>query len=471
MNNIKTDTEFRPVNLALSANIRKGQKEEEAALAKLSFLIGELLEELAPEASAESSGKTGAPNDGPSNATMQRALGALMEMLALLQADNAKAHNKIALKNAAIENALMGEEQSQVDKKIAEINKATKQREASEISSAIKNWFIHIAVALGVLLACLGCQPELAALMIASTVASDTGALDKLAKVMADSISKSLQESDPTMSKDYADKVAKILADLIIVAVTIIVTAATCGAAGSFAVKTAVQTGAEEGIELTNVGANAAAEAAAEVSEEMGSSFDKFLNLVKESNPFSKLSKGTNLTIFTGTQALTGTNFWSDMMAAACSSKENGKQSNLTLQSVMSIILNLVSGLVGAGAMGALCTGPQSESMISSFLKKYDFSSVIKTLTTIQAVGAAGQVASQTALGKIQVDLANTMNEQGQTQAYLSILQSLVRENTQQADSNSRAFSSQMKTWGQEIASLGGKLFLSQEALARELQA
>lgn len=485
--NSQNNNEFELHNLAQPVNMNKKKDDTEAELAHLSTLIEEVLASITPSANTTTSSKIVHPNfnasranqnNGPSNAQMQAAYSALVGLLASLQGDIAKYSNKIANFNADVGKALMEDMQGQFKQTIKELDKIAKEQADASWWSKFTKWIEGIVAAIGMVVATLCGQPELALVIFAFTTLSLSGGMEKITQGIADLISKALVADG--VSKEEADKIAKVLADIIVVVATIVVTALTCGAGAAEAVETTVDESIEGGIELTNFGAE---ETLSTTAEEVESNSQKLLNFLKDNNPFSKLSRAKNFALLTGSMSVGGTNLGHDIMAAACSKMAEGKDKE-TLITAMSVIFGLITALAGAGASIALAAGPESESALNSVLKniatkmktfletqEFNLSTALRTLMAIQVAGATIDASGKVATSVVNVELAETIKEQGVTQALLSELQALTRMNSEQSSTNSKALASEMKTWGSEIAVLGEKLNELQGAVARELQA
>lgn len=480
--NSPKNNEFELNNFAELINKNKKGNDTGAELAHLSALIEEVLEAITPKAV---SSKIVHPNfnpnqnNGPSNAQMEDAYSALIGLLANLQGDIAKYSNKIANGNAEVGDALMHEMQAQFQQTTNQLNKIAKEQADASFWSKFAKWMEGIVAAIGVAVSTLCGQPELALVILAFTTLSLSGGMEKITQGIADLISKDLVADG--VSKEKADKIAKVIADIIVVVTTIVATVATCGAGASSAVQTAADESIEGGIELADLSADETVSVSA--TEEVESSSDKLLNFLKDNNPFAKLSRTTNFALLTGSTAIGSTNFVHDSLVAACSNlKDSDAKEKTTL--ALEIILGLLVSLGGAGAGLALAAGPEAESALNNALKsiatkvkaflqvqEFSLATALRTLMAIQIAGAVVQASGQVATSVVNVQLAKTLKEQGDTQAFLSELQSLSRMNSEQSSTNAKALASDMKTWGSEIASLGAKLNDLQGAVARELQA
>ncbi|GEM_PF-5497749 len=467
--------EFELQELAQPVNVSKKEKDTEVALAHLALLIEEVMEAMTSPAIAGTNSKIVHPNfqeeashanNGPSNAQMEAAYSAMIGLLAQLQGDIAKYSNQIANFNAEVGKALMNEMQSQFNQTMKQLDKIGQEQSNSSWWSTFTKWIEGIVAAIGVATASLCGQPELALIILGFTTLSLSGGMDKLTQGIADLISKALVADG--MPKDLADKIAKVIADVIVVATTIVATALTCGASAAGTVEAAVDEAAAGG---------------AQAAEEVESSSQKLLNFLVDNNPFAKLSKTVNLTLLTGSMAVGSTSFGQDIMAAACANLPEGTEKE-ALMTAMGVVVGILTALVGVGTSIALAAGPESESVLNTIVKnittkikdllnvqEFTLSTALRTLMGAQVLGAMLQFSGQTASGVIYGQLAQTIRDQGEMQALLSELQALLKMNSSQSSTNSKALASEMRTWGSEIAGLSLRLNDVQRAVAQELQA
>jgi hypothetical protein len=445
-------------------------------IAQLTHMIEEILERLNPQTPnskivhpdfAPAPPLKTVSNHAPSNAQMQESIGQLMELLAQLEGEIAKYASKKAQANASLGQSLMSEMGAQVKRANEELQNVLQDQNHSDFwSKFIKVAEIVAAVVFCAVALLLG-QPELFAIILVFTVLSQSGAMDKITQGLADVISQILVAAG--VPKATADTVAKVLADVIIIAASIIITVATCGA-GAGAV---VDELAEDGIEMTDMTLNSTdetvttAEDIAPKVESYGQKLQNTLskagNAIKENNPFNKVSKTTNLGIVAGTQAAGSANFSADLTSAILLRMPEGKAKDLAKE-ILQTILSLLTLIAGAGAGASACAGPAAYQL-------KNVAAAVKVFTGLQIAASVGQATGETGQGVTYTNLAVNTNDQGITQALLSILQGLINMNTKQSNADTKALSAKMKTWATEISTLGTNLNLAGAAVARELQA
>jgi hypothetical protein len=206
-------------------------------IAQLTHMIEEILERLNPQTPnskivhpdfAPAPPLKTVSNHAPSNAQMQESIGQLMELLAQLEGEIAKYASKKAQANASLGQSLMSEMGAQVKRANEELQNVLQDQNHSDFwSKFIKVAEIVAAVVFCAVALLLG-QPELFAIILVFTVLSQSGAMDKITQGLADVISQILVAAG--VPKATADTVAKVLADVIIIAASIIITVAPCGA-------------------------------------------------------------------------------------------------------------------------------------------------------------------------------------------------------------------------------------------------
>lgn len=478
VNNTKS-FELQEVARPIHGDKKKG--DTEAALAHLSALIEEVLESIPADTAVNSKivhpnfNASGAnPSSGPSDDEMEKAYVLLIGLLAELQGSKAKYANTIANDNAAVGKAFMKEMEAQFNETIKKLNEIAKEQAHASFWSKFTKWIEGIAAAIGVVVATLCGQPALALVILTFTTLSLSGGMEKITKGIADLISKDLVKQGYT--KEQADKIAKVIADILVIVVTIVATVVTCGAGAAGAAAETVEAGAGAAEEVV-------AEAVAEIAEEGQSSFQKLFTFLSENNPFAKLSQTTNFALLTGSMAAGSTNFGHDIMDAAVV-KMTETEAKASLSTAMSIILGILTAIVGAGAGLAVAAGSEAESAFSNTLKniitklktlleaqEFKLSTALKALMAIQIAGDIAQFSGQVATGAVNIELANTTKDQGDTQSFLSILQSLNRLNDQLSSTNAKALGPEMRSSASDIATLSEKLNDLGRAVARELQA
>ena len=469
VNRTKNHEEFELKEFARPIDEVKKKREAEAAFAHLSAMMEEVLESIPTDKAGSS--KIVHPDfkqgNGPSDSDMLKAYVALIGDLAEQMANKAIYGNTIAKDNADVGKALLNQMQTQFKETMKKLDEIEKQQEHASFWSKFTKWIEGIAAAIGMVIATLCGQPALALVIFTFTTLSLSGGMDKITKGIADLISKDLVKLG--YSKEEADKIAKVIADVLVIAVTIVATVVTCGAGAAGAATEVVEAGAEAAV--------------VEVGEEAQSSAQKLLTFLSESNPFAKLSAATNFSILTGSMAIGSTSFFSDVMEAACH-KMAESEAKESFKTAMSILLGILTSLVGAGAGIGIAAAPEAESALNNAFKsvatkikelleiqEFNLATALKTLMAIQIASTVAQVTGQVATGAVDVELANTTKEQGQIQAFLSLLQSLNRMDDQQSATNAKAQATDMKTSASDIATLSERLNDLGKAVARELQA
>lgn len=409
----------------------------------------------------------------PSNEDMKKAYAMLMELLGQLQVILAKYKNEMAQGNANAGTALMKEMEAAFTNTMNKIKEAEQKEANASFWTKLAQWFGYIIAAITFVVAVATGQFALAAITVTFTVLAASGAMEKITKGIADLISQSLVK-DWGMSKEDADKIAKVIADIIVIAATIIITAATCGAGSASTIaKTAVQGGAElTGATASTIAAQTAETVAQSVTDQIKTLLSKIFDVLKECPRLS-------YSIAAGTQALSSTSFVSDMLVAATRHMKDGKEKE-QLQIILGIILNLLAAIGGGVASAAVCMGSQTSTFLNNALKKFmdmlknyevQLSTALKALAATQLVAGSTQAGFSIQSGAIQIDLANTIKEKGEAQALLTLLQQLIKMNSDLTESASKSAASEQKARGKAILELDANLTKGQEAAAQQLLA
>lgn len=455
-------------NLSQQAKIN-AKMDPHAAMAQLSKMLGEILEVVPSDKSAsktsESSATKASGNGIPSNAQMQQAIGQLMALLTQLEGEIAKYEEKNNQANSSIGTALIQETQAQLQNAQNQLQKVTNEENQSNFWSTFEKVVEGIVGAIVAAIAVLCGQPELAVIVIVFTTLALSGGMDKITKGLADAISKALVQAG--VPKDKADEIAKVLADVIVIVASIVVTALTCGAGAGAAVEEDTEMTVEDSVEMTEMNSEGSVSQTVQSTESLTQKLQNFFgkagNWLKEHNPFNKLPRNVNLSIVAGTQAFASTNFGTDFMTLVLTNMKD-KKTKEELEIILGTVINLLAALAGAGAGASVCTGS------ARYLLK-NIASPLKALMGLQIVGGSMDFSGQIGSGVTSSELAVTVDEQGKTQALISLLQSLVNMNGQQSSSDTKALDSKMKTWAADLTSLSKDLNDAGAALAHVLQA
>ncbi len=424
----------------------------------------------------------------------------IMEMLCMLEVFMAKYHNELAnamgkdstsFVNAAI--AELKHTIANVDAQEAAETKADKAQKITKIVVGVLGWFA--ALIMGIIGVVTGNPTLIAAAVIVATTTTlyVSGATDKMLKWIGDKISESLQKGQNIAghhySKTEADLIGKIIADVLYIVVIIAVTIATCGAAApELIAQTALEEGAE--IELQQMGVQLAEEIGGEVVAEAGeaaasgvTSYNPFTLL---SNLFAKLPTWVNASIFAGSEAIGSSNFFSDLMALSTTGMQDEKKKDI-LKTVMSIILGLITAVIGMLSMsGIMSAATAGESMISNLLKKVDsplvrnlinqFSNLasklgdsdfITKLNNIQLLGNLGLAAGQGATGYFKIELGNALKEKGSIEAWTQLIQTFLKMVDDMSSEDMKTFTQQLKNENSALKAMSEALPQVQEQLAQ----
>ncbi len=418
-------------NLAAQAKDGKKKEGQEAILSQLSQAIEGVLEELASPVATKGtgskvvhvafnasapSGHASAPSGNPTDGEMQAMIGKLMSTLTDLQGSIAKYNNLNAQANSAVGDALVKEMNAQVKNVIKELKNQAEAESKADFWHRFLEWIGGIVAAVVTVLS-LGSGSVVLPLIIATlTILSMTGTLDKLTKAIADSISKDLVADG--YPKDKADIIAKILADVIVIAATVVVTAG----AGSMGV-------------------------AAEQSEKTIA---------------AKLFKVICQTIVAETQVIASVNFGSDLMAAVLIKMKDGNAKS-DLQMIFGALIDLVAMIAGMG-LGGVSVMTSGDSPIFS-------PNVLKLLGVLMGAGSLVQAIGQGGSAAASANLAADTDTLGHIQGLVTELQALVRRNGQEAASDSKAAIDRQKVWAQDLSSLAMELNRESAAVAQVLRA
>jgi spore maturation protein SpmB len=449
-------------NFAIAQNLLEANRLEharikredpKALLATLSKSLEGILEQIEGDDSSNggevNSGtqlSSSSGSEGPTNAQMQQAIGALMGLLSSLEEQLALLGNEKAKMNQQISQALVTEMSAQVKQANTDLQKIL---DAGNQSDFWGDFLKGAEIAVGVVVAAIAvlcCQPAIAIIVLAMTVLAATGAMDK----MTQELSKGLQEMG--IPADVAD----VLASTLIILVTIAATAVTCGASAGAVAEEATDTAAnaaEEGIEMTNVTAEDTANTAEETAENAA---NKAGNVGKNASKWAKAGK---LGIFAGSQAVAGTNFSQYVATLSLSSMKDGETKD-----ILTVVIELVIGLMAALAGGYAAAGVGAGSAANS-------TKVMGLLQNTKLATYAAQAAAQIAKGVTELQLAVATDELGKTQAFLTELKALIAMNTAQMDTDTKSLSGMLRTHAEQLVALTVDLNKAPAAEAQVLQA
>jgi hypothetical protein len=453
--------EMAQISLAELVQDSTQKKASQASLAQLMKTVQDALKDTASSTTGSSSSIGVTPSDSngtPTNAQMQEMMGILMETLTQLEGDIAKYGNKNALANSSVGQSLSTVMQAQVKHSIKELHKHYKEtiKEGQDAKNA-KDASIALGVILAVV-AVLCCQPELAVVAIAFTTLSATGEMTKMTNGLSDGIKKGLTKVFGTDPKT-AGPLSKVIADVVIIAAAMIITAATCGAGAAMLADTATEIVAtsateEAGIEMTDLAATDTTETTTETTDAAKTS----------KNPFSNLPKWANVAMVAGSSATAATNFGSNLVAAILVNSKESAAKKREAELIYGTLIDLVAALPGIFAGAAVASGP-------GLYQLNNVGSLVKISTTLAAATGLAQAGEETKSGMVYSQLATLTKEQGQTQSLITELNGLNNMNSAQLTADTKALGSKMKTWSTEIATLGQTMNLTGASLAQVLQA
>lgn len=427
---------------------KKTEAEQKALLVHLSHALQDVTDAL--------SGKVVHPNfqGGPTNSQMQQAMGNLMDALAEMECVIAKWGNEKTQLNARVGNAFVKEMQKQADNVQKETEKTLKEIAKSKTTSLLVKIFEGIAAALLVTLSAV-CPtmigPEIAGIVAIFSTLSISGGMDKAITGIATLIAKII----PGISQDLAH----LLASMLVIIVSIAVTAMTCGGGAS--------TVAEE---VTD-------EAAGSVENSFSSpeSFQDLLDKISEGwndcknavesgikQTFGKLPRSAQLALLAGAMATENSGFAEYTTKLILAKMPNGGEKE-ALSMAIKTLISLSAALVGFGAAVAA----------SSFSVTTDLSSASRFLVGLQyamLAAGCGQATAQFAQAGIQGLLAGMTLDVGETQSTLSLLQALIKGNANQLASDTRTLGGQLGTRAQGIATLTADLNKEEQALSHILR-
>ncbi|MBS0651194.1 MAG: hypothetical protein JSR93_08530 [Verrucomicrobia bacterium] len=407
------------------------------------------------------------PGSGPTNSQMSNAVAQLAEALAELQV----LLGKYGQEKNTMENNNM---QSMVQEAQAFLKQAQDQLQKIEDQQSSHHWwdiFLKVITAIvGAVFALIACatgQVALAVVIIALTVAAETGAFGEATKL----ISQALQ------AMGVPAKDANIIASVIVIVATIVLTIATCGAAApeaaadvagtvadtaAEAAETAAETAAEETTEVT-------AETAADQGSSVGNTLKNIGNTLKNGfmkvidATFGKLPASVNMSILTGSQAVMQTNLANNIIAAIPNLSDKQRQE---LEKIIGIIVDILCSLASLGAGFGVAAGSAATSAESAFSP-----AVMKGLIY---GGFAGQGAS--ALGNFEIASIDAKEAElelslGSDESFVSLFQNMSKIVESAITSGTKFDTSTQKAHTEELTALQADLAKAGQALANVLSA
>lgn len=351
---------------SLSLVVNKDQKKQQKELANLATVLKAVEAELASAKSGATHGSAkedanvanpaapAAPahSAGASNNSLENALAKMAGALQLLQIEIAKYSDKKANSEHTISEA----EKNIAVENLKKANHALKKLQHELDKQKTLGFWEKIGEAVAAVVLVVAAvaleQPELliaAAIMIAGA----TGLLSKA----SNEISKLFEKMG------VPNDIAKILGGIVL---TLIVIAATFGAASVAGVGTGAaavaEDAGEEGMEMTEIGADTTEDTTEETADS-SSRLAKAGKLLKKLNFFRKFSGRTNLMIMAGTTSATQSKVISDIAGeiayaiAKAEGKKDAKNIEKEVEMITEIIVAVMSLLVTAGSASALGEG------------------------------------------------------------------------------------------------------------------
>lgn len=456
--------EIAQIEAMLAAALQQ-QSEKEGDKSTLAVLIATLSEVLA-SLQGNNSNNSNAPTpeslppppagaNGPTEADMSRAVAqlaaALSELQVLLGKYGAEKQN---LNNSDMQ-AMIDQAQAAVKKAEDDLQKLQEQQSHHSFWDIFLKVITAVVGAIFTAVALLTGQVELAIVIVALTVASETGAFGAATKAVSD-----LLQALGVPAKD-----ANIIASVLVIVATIVLTVATCGAA-------APEAAADVGEEVADTTAQEVEQTVQETvtettSEESNSvlntvknALNKVGNFVKEYNPFSKLSTTTNMAIMTGSQAVMGSNFATYLVEAlpGLSSKEKEK-----LEKILNIIQDIICTIASVGS--GMAVGSAS----SAAEQTYASTTALRALNIAgygaQVAGAGGNFA----LAHVDFEMAQLQASLGTDYASSNLFQNLMKMVETMMQKGTQNTTSALKSHTEELNALLSDLPKAGQALAQVL--
>lgn len=431
-----------------------------------------------------------APNVNASDNTnaFQKAMAQMVLALQILQVEIAKfSNNKAGFDKILSEGEIQALQNTlkDIENKMTEM--AAKAASQKTLNTILMVAEIVVAVIVTAVALVFG-QVEIAALVIAMTIASATGGFQKLTDLLAKGLEKMGIPPD----------VAQIVAAVLVVVLVIIVTAGLAPAAAAPAVDVAAQTAAEvaaeeggEAVEMdvmdsTNIGkvatdSSTSTATAARVTTGTSSIVNRILDAIKdfnkEYNPMSKLSLRGNLILSNATQALAQTQATDHMVNLIASSRHMSDEEKQQLEMYVTIVMEcitLIVTILSAAAMSSKMSTVNRTFDESTMLGRMmtRLRSLLETSKGMIAVEGARQLVSGVADGleawtaALQIQQANLEMGLANDNAIIKLIQMAVNKNSEDVAASQKHEAQMLKdisTGNQSIT----KLFAGEEGFAR----
>lgn len=363
-------------------------------------------------------------------------MGEMIALLSQLETVISQLSKKRSDNDVQVNNSLITLLQQNVQFAKNEYNKLIDEEKKSSFWGTVLK-VVEAAVAAIVATVALACgQPEISIMVLALAALSLSGGFKEANKLVTDFLQKcKLSDLFQTMgmSKQEADDAVKIVSSVILIVATVLLTIGTCGAvAPEAAADDAEETGTEMA-DMARTDATSNANATAETSQS-SNPLARLFNWVKENNPMNKLSKGTNLSIITGSQTMAQTNLVDNTVDLAATAKHMSTKEKEKLEEVLNILVEVLTTLVSvfAGMGAAESPSAAQDSVLGKLTSRFQ-SLIAKTpglLNTLQAglaVAMSAQAISQGAVARSQLKLSETEEKVGDANATQSILDALIK--------------------------------------------
>lgn len=395
-------------------NTQEKKEPSKAVLAQLTKTLKETLEQVALSTSSAPTSKS-----GPSNAEMQQAIGRLMGLLSELQGKLTQYGYSQAESNVAIGGALSQALAAQVKLSNQDLQTVLKDQNAEHGLGIFLKVLESIVGAVGSAFALLGGQPQLAAVLIIFTILGVSGGMNKLTESLGDAIGSSLAKSSG-LSKEDAQAIGKVLADIFVITATIVITAVTCGAgAGEVA---------EEGEEDGAQGAN-----------------------------------GAKYTAIAGTQAFGATNYGTDLMTMIIKTAGLKSEKSKIALNIMGALMTLVVTLSGGIMIGSVLQAPNQLNNVN--LNK--ITTLLKTLLGVQIAGTLLESGVGLGTGITDLCIAKAINDQNS--GSMVLFQGLIKMNDQELSTIYRALTATIQSSNSGLANLSRNVTSAESELSRLL--
>lgn len=290
-----------------------------------------------------------------------------------------------------------------------------------------------------------------------------------------------------------ADRISKVMADIIIVAVVIAATIASGGAGAAGSAAEVGGAGAEEGTEMTTIASENGAEEGAETAATDGSESaaagtteeTSSINLLTKMravgrflNVFNRLSRTTNLAIAGGSQAISATGLIENTMACIAGGSGKEKKWERDLSTALSILDMIVGVLAGSALAGSASgrAGARSMSKLGrclaqargSLSRALPTNLIMNILMKIELLAGCAQASGQLGEAINQMDLGIDQKNLASAQAKLNLFQFANDMNNQSTQNQNRVSASSLKNVNENIGKLS-ELAQIQEAVAQVL--